>query len=212
MRPRLKNTVFPYGSQRLQRGIAPVFRAIPLLRGIWLMIAWKHEYIRIHFQKLFLRHYLTFLDTGESLRIFRVSEFAIIIKNTSPSAVADYYMEQMRHLETETAVLVMLDNRMALLREEVLSLGTVNCTLLSPREIFLRAIRWGAVNILLLHNHPSGDPTPSRMDREVTERISRAGHLLGIELIDHLIIGDLCYTSLRECGCISDQIPSSDGV
>ena len=131
---------------------------------------------------------------------------------TSPSAVADYYMEQMRHLETETAVLVMLDNRMALLREEVLSLGTVNCTLLSPREIFLRAIRWGAVNILLLHNHPSGDPTPSRMDREVTERISRAGHLLGIELIDHLIIGDLCYTSLRECGCISDQIPSSDGV
>lgn len=131
---------------------------------------------------------------------------------TSPSAVADYYMEQMRHLETETAVLVMLDNRMALLREEVLSLGTVNCTLLSPREIFLRAIRWNAVNILLLHNHPSGDPTPSRMDREVTERISRAGHLLGIELIDHLIIGDLCYTSLRECGCISDQIPSSDEV
>ena len=72
---------------------------------------------------------------------------------SSPSAVADYYMEQMRHLETETAVLVLLDNKMALLREEVLSLGTVNCTLLSPREIFLRALRWGAVNIMLLHNH-----------------------------------------------------------
>ena len=127
---------------------------------------------------------------------------------SSPSAVADYYMEQLRHLETETAVLVMLDNRMALLREEVLSLGTVNCTLLSPREIFLRALRWGAVNIMLLHNHPSGDPTPSGMDMEITERICKAGQILGIQLIDHLIIGDLSYTSLRECGCISDRFVS----
>lgn len=125
---------------------------------------------------------------------------------SSPSAVADYYMEQLRHLETETAVLVMLDNRMALLREEVLSLGTVNCTLLSPREIFLRALRCGAVNIMLLHNHPSGDPTPSGMDKEITERICRAGQILGIQLIDHLIIGDLCYTSLREYGCIPDRV------
>lgn len=125
---------------------------------------------------------------------------------SSPSAVADYYMEQMRHLETETAVLVLLDNKMALLREEVLSLGTVNCTLLSPREIFLRALRWGAVNIMLLHNHPSGDPTPSGMDKEITERICKAGQILGIQLIDHLIIGDLRYTSLREYGCIPDRI------
>lgn len=121
---------------------------------------------------------------------------------SSPAAVADYYMEELRHLETETAVLVLLDNRMALLREEVLSLGTVNCTLLSPREIFLRALRWGAVNIMLLHNHPSGDPTPSQMDLEVTERVCRAGHILGIHLIDHVIIGDLRYTSLREHGYI----------
>ena len=127
---------------------------------------------------------------------------------SSPSAVADYYMEQLRHLETETAVLVLLDNRMALLREEVLSLGTVNCTLLSPREIFLRALRWGAVNIMLLHNHPSGDPTPSGMDMEITERICNAGQILGIQLIDHLIIGDLSYTSLRECGCIPDRFLS----
>ena len=117
---------------------------------------------------------------------------------SSPSAVADYYM----------AVLVLLDNKMALLREEVLSLGTVNCTLLSPREIFLRALRWGAVNIMLLHNHPSGDPTPSGMDKEITERICKAGQILGIQLIDHLIIGDLSFTSLRECGCIPEQIPA----
>jgi len=121
----------------------------------------------------------------------------------APSAVADYYMEDLRHLETETAMLVMLDNRLGLIREEILSLGTVNCTLLSPREVFVRALRWGAVNIMLLHNHPSGDPTPSSMDMQITERISRAGCLLGIHLIDHLVIGDLSYTSLRECGCIT---------
>jgi DNA repair protein RadC len=57
---------------------------------------------------------------------------------------------------------------------------------------------------MLLHNHPSGDPTPSKMDLEITGRICRAGNLLGIRLIDHLVIGDLCYTSLRECGCITD--------
>ena len=100
---------------------------------------------------------------------------------SSPSAVADYYMEDMRHLETETAVLVLLDNRMALIREEIL------------------------VNIVLLHNHPSGDPTPSDMDIDITARIRKAGSILGIRLIDHLVIGDQCYTSLRECGYISDM-------
>lgn len=127
-----------------------------------------------------------------------------------PSAVADYYMEDLRHLDRETAVLVLLDNRMALLREETLSLGTVNCTLLSPREIFQSALRWGAVNIVLLHNHPSGDPTPSEMDLSITRRICRAGRTLGVRLVDHLIIGDLRYTSLRECGCIEDGLQDEE--
>ena len=122
-----------------------------------------------------------------------------------PEAVADHYMEELRHRETETAVLVMLDNRMALLHEEILSQGTVNCTMLSPREVFLRALRWGAVHIILLHNHPSGDPTPSDLDIETTARICKAGRLLGIHLLDHLIIGDLRYTSLREAGYITDH-------
>ena len=91
-------------------------------------------------------------------------------------------------------------------------MGSINGSIASIPNILKSGILSNAYGFLLLHNHPSGDPTPSRMDREVTERISRAGHLLGIELIDHLIIGDLCYTSLRECGCISDQISSSDGV
>ena len=121
----------------------------------------------------------------------------------APSAVADYYMEDLRHRETETAVLVLLDNRMGFLGDEILSFGSVNCTLLSPREIFLSALRWKAVNIMILHNHPSGDPQPSEMDLQITERISRAGELLGIHLVDHLIIGDLAYTSLREYGVVT---------
>ena len=126
---------------------------------------------------------------------------------SSPSSVADYYMEDMRHLETEKAVLVMLDNRMALLREETVSTGTVNCTLLSPREIFIQAMRWNAVNIMLVHNHPSGDPTPSGEDIRVTGQVSRAGEILGITLTDHIIIGDLCYCSLKEMGLLRDEKP-----
>lgn len=65
-------------------------------------------------------------------------------------------------------------------------------------------MRWNAVNIMLVHNHPSGDPTPSDLDLDITGRICRAGQLLGIRLIDHLIIGDQNWTSLREYGCVPD--------
>lgn len=124
-----------------------------------------------------------------------------------PEAVSGYYMELLRHEKQEKTFLLLLDNKMALIREILLTIGTVNSTLLSPRDIYIRALREGAVSIILLHNHPSGDPTPSEMDKEITERIFRAGQMLGIQLIDHLIIGDLSYTSLREYGCIPDCIP-----
>ncbi len=119
---------------------------------------------------------------------------------TSPEAVAGYYMEVLRHEKQERALLLLLDNKMALIREVTLTIGTVNSTLLSPRDIFMRALREGAVNIILLHNHPSGDPTPSRMDIEMTNQILLAGNLLEIRLADHLVIGDNCFVSMRESG------------
>jgi DNA repair protein RadC len=70
----------------------------------------------------------------------------------------------------------------------------------SPREIFVEALRYEACSVCLLHNHPSGDPTPSREDIYATKRIRDAGRLLGIQLIDHIVIGDKCYVSLREQG------------
>ncbi len=111
---------------------------------------------------------------------------------------AGLFMERLRHETKEYAYLLLLDNRLGLIAEELLSIGSVNAAILDPREIFIHALDRKAVHILLLHNHPSGDPTPSGEDIEITGRILRAGELLGIRLIDHIIIGDGTYASLRE--------------
>ena len=85
-----------------------------------------------------------------------------------------------------------------LLAEKQLSVGTVNASLISAREIFLEALKCQAVYIILIHNHPSGDPHPSREDILLTKRVWEAGELIGISLLDHIIIGDRSYVSLRE--------------
>ncbi len=115
-----------------------------------------------------------------------------------PGTIAEYYMEQLRHQEQEIMICMMLDSKNHLLGEQVLSKGTVNATLITPREVFLEALKYHAVGLILVHNHPSGDPTPSRCDHEVTDRIGEAGELLGIELLDHIVIGDHSYVSFRE--------------
>lgn len=120
----------------------------------------------------------------------------------SPVTIADYYMEEMRHEEVEKILLLLLDNKLRLMEECLLSKGTVNASLLSPREVFRYALRNGACKIVLLHNHPSGSCAPSRQDIEITHKIAQAGELMDIPLIDHLIIGDGCYTSLKERGYI----------
>ncbi len=117
-----------------------------------------------------------------------------------PSSVADYFMEKLRHEEQEELFCLLLDTKNALLGEIMLSKGTVNQSLITPRELFIKALSFRAVNMILIHNHPSGDASPSNDDLAVTERIRKAGDLLGISLLDHIIIGDRRYTSLREKG------------
>ena len=124
------------------------------------------------------------------------------LKLTDAASVAGYYMEQLRHEQKEKLMVCMFDSKCALLGDEVISVGTVNASLTSPREVFLAALKRGAVQIILLHNHPSGSPLPSRQDEEVTERIRLCGALLGIRLSDHIIIGDNRYYSFREEGLI----------
>lgn len=122
------------------------------------------------------------------------------LQMTDPATVADYYMERLRHFEREKVLLLMTDNRNRLIAEHILSEGTVNASLISPREVFLIALRYSAVYIMLLHNHPAGDPAPGRQDIAVTERIKKAAELIEIPLIDHIIIGDKKYFSFKEMG------------
>ena len=113
-------------------------------------------------------------------------------------SVADYYMESLRHEEQEHVCCMMLDSQNKMLADICLTKGTVNASLISPREVFLKALEYHAVNVILVHNHPSGDPTPSRADLEVTSRIVQSGELLGIGLLDHIIIGNKEFYSIME--------------
>ena len=114
-----------------------------------------------------------------------------------PSDIANYYMESCRHLEVEKVFLLCLDNQLRLMKEYVLSTGTINASLVSSREIFIKALEAKAVHILLVHNHPGGDPTPSRADIEISKKVMDAGELVDIKLLDHIIIGDHAYVSLK---------------
>ncbi len=114
------------------------------------------------------------------------------------AAVADYYMEELRHKEREQFYLMQLNNKCRLIHESLLSIGTVNQTCVSARDIFIEALCNKAVYIIMVHNHPSGDPAPSRDDIQCTGVIAQAGKLLGIPLVDHIIIGDNRYFSFKE--------------
>ena len=120
------------------------------------------------------------------------------IKFAYASDIAAYCMEEMRHLEQEKFTLLLLNNKCELIHEVTLSMGTVNYTCVSTRDIFIHALRHNAVHFILVHNHPSGDPKPSTEDIDTTMTVKKAGELIGISLIDHVIIGDNRYVSFKE--------------
>lgn len=113
-------------------------------------------------------------------------------------SIASYYMEQLRHEKKEHLILAMFDSKCRLMEDAVLTIGSATSTFVVPREIFQTALRAKAVHIVLLHNHPSGDPAPSANDDAITERLSECGRLLEIPLSDHIIIGDNSYYSYCE--------------
>jgi DNA repair protein RadC len=124
------------------------------------------------------------------------------LKLATPQSVANYYMQDMRHLTREQVLLVMMDSKNKIIKDMIISKGTVNTSIMPTREVFVHALKYEAVNIILLHNHPSGDPTPSSEDVRVTKRLIEAGNLIGIMLMDHIIIGDNRYISLKEQGLL----------
>jgi len=123
-----------------------------------------------------------------------------IIDLSNPQAVFQHLAPRLSDLEYEQFHVVLLNAKNHVLEIAPISQGTLTASLVHPREIFKQAIRRSAHAIILAHNHPSGDPTPSREDREVTVRLIAAGRLLGIEVLDHLVIGRGRYTSFRERG------------
>ncbi len=115
----------------------------------------------------------------------------------SPEEVFEY-VRGMTRLKKEHLRGLYLDTRNKLLKDEIISIGTLNESLGSPREVFAPALQAPAAAIILVHNHPSGDPSPSKDDIELTKRVVQAGKILEIEVLDHVIIGNERYTSLKE--------------
>ena len=118
----------------------------------------------------------------------------------SPEQVAAHFGARMRRYRQEVFVVLLLDSRHRLIGEVEVSRGSLNQSLVHPREVFAPALRESAAAILVVHNHPSGDPQPSREDHEVTQRLVRAGEILGIRVVDHLVIGGLEFTSFARTG------------
>lgn len=120
------------------------------------------------------------------------------LKVDSPIVVVELLMEQMRYLKKEHFKVVLLDTKNQIISIEEISVGSLNASIVHPREVFNVAIRKSANSIILVHNHPSGDPTPSKEDIDITHRLVEAGDIIGIRVLDHIIIGDNKYVSLNE--------------
>ena len=118
----------------------------------------------------------------------------------SPEDGANYVMNDMRFLSQEHFVCLYLNTKNQVLHKQTIFIGSLNASIVHPREVFKEAFRRSAASIICIHNHPSGDPTPSREDIEVTKRLVECGKIIGIEVLDHLIIGEKKYVSLKEKG------------
>lgn len=139
------------------------------------------------------------IELGKRLARTKLDDTVII---RSPHDVALLMTEQLRYLQKEHFVCLFLNTKNHVIAQETLSIGSLNASIVHPREIFRAAIKRSSASIICVHNHPSGDPTPSPEDIDVTLRLMEAGQLLGIEVLDHIIIGDQNFTSLKEQGLI----------
>lgn len=133
------------------------------------------------------------LELGRRLGI--AARFRVAV--TSPADAAALVVPVMRHLEQEEFRVILLDTKNRVLQIEKVAVGSLNAAGVQPREVFRGAVKHSAAAVILVHNHPSGDPTPSPEDVALTRRLLQAGEILGIEILDHIIVGDNKYTSLK---------------
>lgn len=121
---------------------------------------------------------------------------------TSPRDVANLLMPDLRYLKKETLKSLLLDTKNRVIAIKTVSIGDLSSSIVHPREVFKDAVVASAASLIVAHNHPSGDPTPSNEDVSVTKRLMEAGEILGIDLLDHIVIGDGIFVSLKERGLI----------
>jgi DNA repair protein RadC len=114
----------------------------------------------------------------------------------------EFYRLRLRDLKKEVFVTVLLDQKNRFIADETASEGSLTGSLVHPREVFRRAVRDSAAAVAFVHNHPSGDPAPSKQDEEITMRLQEAAKLMGIRLLDHVIVGDGAYFSFVERGVL----------
>ena len=119
-------------------------------------------------------------------------------KVTSPLDIVDFFMADMQYLKREHFKIVMLDTKNHIIGVEEISVGNLNSSIVHPREVYKQAIKRSSASIILVHNHPSGDPTPSREDINITRRLMESGEILGIRVLDHIVIGHKKHISLKE--------------
>ena len=134
------------------------------------------------------------LELGNRIASYKPAKYKI--KN--PWDIYKYYMESLRYQYKEIFKVVLLNTKNEIITDVDISMGTLNSSLVHPREVFREAIIRSSNKIILLHNHPSGNAEPSKEDKSVTNRLKECGELIGIEVIDHIIIGDGIYFSFKE--------------
>ncbi|TFB24936.1 JAB domain-containing protein [Filobacillus milosensis] len=137
------------------------------------------------------------IELGKRLHSFKVGDRFTI---RSPEDGANFLMEEMRDLKQEHFVALYLDTKNQVIHRQTIFIGSLNSSIVHPREVFKEAIKRSAASVICAHNHPSGDPAPSNEDIHVTKRLSESGKVIGIELLDHLVIGDQKFISLKEKG------------
>jgi DNA repair protein RadC len=138
------------------------------------------------------------MELSKRVSTSQINKDRVVIR--SPVEISSLLMEEMRHLQKEVFKIVMLNTKNHIIKHLNISVGCLNSSIVHPREVFSEAVKVGCSALLLVHNHPSGDPGPSTEDIETTQRLINAGSILGIKVLDHIVIGDGRYISFREQG------------
>lgn len=196
----LKEKVELYGVERLLP-----FESISLITSIDLEILEKYKTLKDIFNNIdtiqATKLQKNKLKALKNIVLFNEKEDMKRFKISNPWDVYKYFIEEMSLLEKEVFKIVLLNSKNKIIEDINISVGTLNSSLVHPREVFKEAIKKAAHSMILIHNHPSGSLEPSLEDKNTTQRLCSVGELVGIKILDHIIIGNNNYFSFKE-NCI----------